>query len=480
MIKPHPVAQNPRFIGRHDETACLQKIDRTGEASIIVVHGRRRVGKTELIEQVFRDRNLLKFEGIQNLPEKKQIEHCTEELCRYVNDDLIKKLSIKNWKDFFEILARYVAEQKCTLYFEEIQWLADYRDDLIASLKYVWDNKFRHNKHLIIVLCGSSPSFVINHILKSKALYNRSQHEIPLKEFSLKETGEFLKKRSLREILDAYLLVGGIPEYLKWINRDSSVFLSLCKNSFVPGSFFSREFEKIFTSSLSERKGYKKIVEFLSKRRFATRNEIIKHIKSNSGGTPSELMADLELCGFVEKYTPYNLNDNSLLARYCIKDAYLQFYFKFIKQLGQNIENGDYTKDPTRAIDSDSLVKWQGFSFERFCRKNHRIIARILGFEAVRYRVGTFFNREIQSNNPGYQIDLVFERDDRVVTLCEIKYLTGKVTKEAIIAFERKISLFPRAPNKTINKVLIAPAGADKAVVDSGFFDRIIGIDDFF
>ena len=158
-----------------------------------------------------------------------------------------------------------------TVYLEELQWLANYESKMISELKYAWDNYFRHNENLILILCGSAPSFMLDYVVHSKALYNRSQYEFHLKEFNLFEVSLFLQERSNKEIMDAYLTVGGIPEYLKWISRESSVFLSLCKNSFSSGSFFLCAYERIFTSSLSKNKHYKAVIEILSKRKFATR-----------------------------------------------------------------------------------------------------------------------------------------------------------------------------------------------------------------
>jgi uncharacterized protein len=380
--------------------------------------------------------------------------------------------------NFFLLLANYLKTGKWTLYLEELQWLSNYESTLISELKYVWDNYFRYNPELIILLCGSSPSFMIDQVIHSKALYNRSQHEIHLKEFTISETKLFLKNRSVREIFDAYLTIGGIPEYLKWINKDSSVFLSLCKHSFTAGSFFSHEYEKIFTSSMASNKYYKKIIEILSKKKFVTRLELAKMLNINSGGSLSNVLLDLEKCGFINKYHPFNLKEGSVLTRYSISDNYLQYYFKFIKSLQKNIDNGDYNQNPQMAIKIDNYIKWLGFSFERFCRKFHGLIAKILGFSGVKYEHGVYFSRSTEKSNPGYQIDLIFNRADHVYTVCEIKYLQIKVSTNIIDEFEKKIALLPVKSNKTIHKVLICNMGAEKSLLNRAYFDNIITCDD--
>ncbi len=479
-MRSKDIIENSHFVGRQYEHSLLQKIARIVRASIVVIYGRRRIGKTELIEQTYRNRNIIKFEGIEGKPEKDQMAYILLQLSEYAQDPLIAKVQCTSWLEVFQILARYVEKGCWTLYFEEVQWLANYQDNFVSELKYIWDNNLRHNKELIVILCGSSPSFMLTHVVKSRALYNRSQYEIPLKPFDLQETREFLKKRSHREVLEAYLTVGGIPEYLNWVNKDSSVFLSLCKHSFTSGSFFLREYEKIFISNLATNKNYKKIVDFLSKKRFATRKELTQHLKTQSGGTLTSLLQDLEMCGFIKHYTPFYLESDSLLARYCIQDVYLQFYFKFISPIKQEIEHGDYNSNPTSAIKTDNYYKWLGFAFERFCRDNHRIFAKILGFHAVQYQSGVFFSKKTNEDEPGYQIDLIFDRADGVYTICEIKYVQAKVSSKVITDFERKLALFPNTKNKTIQKVLIASDGAEKGLIDRGYFDQIITLDDIF
>lgn len=480
-MHPLEIKENINFIGRAFEIGKLRTIATANEANIIVMYGRRRVGKTELLEQSFRLRNLLKFEGIEGLSEEKQFANVMQQWSVYTGDPILAKVVLNSWSEFFQLLAKHVAEGTWTIYLEETQWLANYKSTLISELKYVWDNYFRHNPNLIIIICGSSPSFMLDHVVHSKALYNRSQYEFHLKEFNLPETQVFLNSyvedkspKSTREILDAYLTVGGIPEYLKWLKKDSSVFLSLCQHSFVANSFFSMEYEKIFTSSLSNNKNYKEIVEILSQKRFETKEGLAKKLKIKPGGTLSQLLTDLEKCGLIAQYTPFNLSEKSLLVRYTIVDNYLQYYFKFIKPIAKHIQNGDYRQNPRAAIQMDSYLKWLGFAFERLIRKHHRVIATILGFSGIHYTSGVFFSRATNKVDRGFQIDLIFDRADHVYTICEIKYLQGKVDASVIQSFEQKLALFPNKNNKTIHRVLICNEGADDALKNQSYFDAVI------
>lgn len=474
------IEKNEEFIDRINEASRLIAIGKQSGAHIIVVYGRRRVGKTELLEQVFRDRHLIKFEGRDNISDSEQMQFVMQQLSVYAEQPLLAKISVASWVDVLIHIAELIKIGTYTLYFEELQWLANYKDDFVSALKYVWDNFFRHNKNLILILCGSSPSFMINHVINSSALYNRSQYEMPLREFNLIETKAMLHSQSFPEVLDAYLTVGGMPEYLKRLRYPNSIYLNLLTESFLPGAFFLHEYQRIFTSSLSDNKHYKKIIELLSKHKYLTRTQIMTHLKLHSGGMLSELLHDLEICGFIEKYAPYDKPENSLLTRYCIADAYLQYYFKFLKPSAKQIERGDFMSNPSQGLNMTNYQQWLGYAFERFCRKYQRQIATVLGFHGVKYRAGSFFSRQTQQNSPGFQIDLIFDRDDKVITICEIKYSKNRIGPKVIEEFAEKLELFPNLKNKTIQRVLITNQQKDERMEERAYFDRIIYIEDLF
>lgn len=477
VIKLH---QSFRFVGRKEELKYIADAANRGEAGILVIYGRRRVGKTELIEHVLHDRNLLKLEGIEDGDTQAQMIRILYQLSKALNDRHIAHMQFSTWLELFDFIASKISKGKWTLYLEEVQWLAEYKNELIPDLKYVWDNAFRHNPGLLIVLCGSSPSFMRNQVVHSKALYNRSIYELNLREFSLIEAQELLQGRSIREIMDAYLTVGGIPEYLKRIHQYSSLQIGICEESFKKDSYFSNEKKRIFISSFATNIHYQEIVDFLSQVKFAGKQEIEKFIHTKGGGNLTNVLRDLELCGFIERYVPYQAESSSNLARYCIGDSYLRFYFKFIAPLYDRIQQEDFNRTPLHALNKESYQKWLGLSFERFCRKHSQTIAAIIGFSAVRYKSGAFFNRKTIKEQSGYQIDLIFDRADHVLTICEIKYTQAKIGTEVIEEFENQLKLLPRSEKKTIEKVLISASGATDALIARAYFDRIITLEDIF
>lgn len=479
-MKEYQTPENKHFIGRKYEKEVLTEILAQPGSKILVVYGRRRVGKTELLEQTFRTRGLLKFEGREDRTQLQQMQFVMQQLATYAEEPLLARLIVEDWVEVLKEIAERTKKGCWTVYFEEVQWLSDYETDFVTALKYVWDNMFRHNEDLILILCGSSPSFMINSVIKSKALHNRSQYELPLKELNLIEAHAMLKNYSQNEAFDAYLTLGGIPEYLKHFNTKQSFYLTLCKRSFVPGALFASEYEKIFTSSLADNKHYRQIIAFLSRHKFATRTEILKHLKLRSGGALSTELSDLEICGFIDSYAPYNLSNGSRLIRYCITDAYMQFYFRFIEPQAKGIEQGDFRSNPLQALNMNAYQQWLGYAFERFCRKYHRQIAAILGFKGIKYRSGAYFSRRTVEEDPGYQIDLLFDRDDKVLTICEVKYSQTPISSKVIDEFERKLQALPNLDKKTIQKVLITNRGVDAALQRRAYFDVLIQLDDFF
>lgn len=472
--------QKTRFIGREDELKYVKDAAQLGEAAIIIVYGRRRVGKTELIEYAFHDRHLLKLEGVEDGDTQAQMARVLYQLSKAFNEPLINRMRFDTWLELFDFIASKIAVGKWTLYLEELQWLAEYKNELVSDLKYVWDNALRHNPNLLLILCGSSPSFMQNQVVHSKALYNRSIYELNLREFSLYEAQMLMENRSHREVMDAYLTVGGIPEYLKRINKHSSIQIGLCEESFKKDSYFSNEKNRIFISSFAMSKHYQEIVDYLSQVKFASKKDLEKALHVKSGGNLTTLLKDLEMCGFIERYLPYQVGSNSNLVRYCISDSYLQFYFKFISPLAEKIQQGDYHRSPLHALNTESYQKWLGLSFERFCRKHSLMIAKIIGFSAVRYKSGVFFDRMTSKEQSGYQIDLIFDRADHVLTICEIKYTQSKTGTEVIEEFEKKLSRIPDEKNKTIEKVLITASGVTDALHARAYFDRIITLEDIF
>ena len=497
-MKYHAVRKNPHFVGREPYWQRLREIDSRDEAAIIVVYGRRRVGKTELIEQFFRERPLLKFEGLQpdrslirrNDPAEKrrQMNECLVRLGRYLERPAeYRRMKIERWSDFFELLIPVVEKEPVVLYLEELQWLANYGDDLLSELKPWWDDILRHNTRLRIVISGSSPSFIVNQFLASSALYNRSNHMMKLEPFGLGEIQQFLGTAA-RETMLAAIAVEGIPEYLKQIKTAASVYIGLCEKSFRPGEFFRIEKDKVFVSSLSSNHLYEAAVDYLARQPSATRNELYRAVtggeRATPGGTFSAMLQELVELDFVERNMPITTAIKRAATtrkpaeprhtHYVIADEYLQFYYRFIDRHTADIDKGKYSRNPTQAISRQDFNKLMGFSFERWCRRNEYLIARQMRFaDVVEYAYGPWYDQG------SAQIDLMFIRKDSKLIVCEVKYnnestLTRQVIRDVQAKVDAFIAANPKYGRYTVETALITLEPAPEAVTREGYFTYLI------
>lgn len=479
---PFSVTRNPNFVGREFESLRLKQALDSHESSIIVVYGRRRVGKTELVEQTCIGRKILKFEGLEHQSVNKQKQAFLDQLAIYCQDPTVAKIRCQTWREVFVLLAKYVSTDSWVIYLEELQWMANGRVDLISDLKFAWDNYFRTNPKLKLILCGSSTSFMVKKVVLSRALHNRSLHELPVRPFSLRDTYRFLgHSYSKRSVLDAYLTLGGIPEYLKYIKKHSSPFLAILEESFVPGGFLVSEFDKVFVSTLGRENRYKAIVQHLAAVGYASRGDLAKFLGMEDGGSLTTLLQDLSTAGFIASQSPLQLCGvrGASSRQYWIKDPYIHFYSRFIKDELDAIRSGDFISKKHQALDTRLYQQFLGFSFERFCFDNHTLIAKALGFDAVRYRYGSLRVSKSASSR-GFQVDLIFERNDKVATICEIKYGDAVAGLEVADEFQRKLELIKLKRSFTINKVLISASGASDNLIKSGYFDRILTLEELF
>jgi AAA+ ATPase superfamily predicted ATPase len=461
-----------QFIGRENERDLLAKLYKRGKSAIVVVYGRRRVGKTALIHSAFADAPLFKFEGLEGQPPQAQRVEFLRQLAEYTKNPLLVKADAHTWSAVFSLLNKFIQRRRGVLYLEELQWMANYQSELVSAIKYYWDNYWQHNNKLLIVLCGSAPSFMKSEVLRSKALYNRSEIDLPLLPFSYSEARDFLGRRySLQESMDALLAVGAIPPYLEQLKEKGSVYHSLVHSASTKSAYFVNEYEKIFTSSLAKSPDYRRIIEALSKAAYLDRKQIQSRINRSGGGSLSNLLEDLEVSGFITSYTPVSKGPDSKLKRYALADPYIRLYHKFIKPKMKNILQGVYAKNPELVIPLDAYRQHLAYSFERWLLAQPGLLAKALGFARIQFSHGPYFSRQTQ----GTQIDLVYERADRVVSLIEVKYTTQPVGRKVIEEFERKLEIYP-THGRSIERILVSAAGVDESVTKAGYFDVVLDL----
>jgi uncharacterized protein len=466
------------FIGRKTEIESLASLDFSQKSKLTVVYGRRRVGKSTLIRKTFEKSKILIFEGLEGEPTSVQktefLSQCHQQL--KTNNKFPPPAQHSSWSDILIYLSKLINKKPTVILFDEFQWLASERKELVSHLKYVWDNFFLNKNRIHLILCGSVSSFLVKKVLKSKALYGRVDLEIHLEPLSYSEIKEgFLNKRSHRESLEAYMTVGGVPRYLELFNDKLSVLLNLQRLAFHPQGYLFCDFDKIFVSHFGKNPVYKKIILSLAKHNFLTRNQLITQGYETSGGRMTEYLEELLLADFIEKYQPLDRPITSKLCRYRLKDNYLKFYFKFLLPFQKKIKNSFFVKKPLNLNMHQPYRIWLGLAFEKFCYDNHELLANKLGFSAVDYQYGSWFRREEQQT--GCQIDLLFLRSDKVITLCEIKYQTRPIGLDVIQDVLKKIELLNYKKNYTVEPVLITASPPTNKLLQESFFSRILTVE---
>ena len=471
-----------KFIGRKRELKKLREwLTEWNRPFLSVIYGRRRVGKTRLVNEAFKDSPFLSFEGLEGQSSTEQKKAFLLRLARQSGNQFYEKIEGASWIEILTLLSDFIKDKygkkPVAILFDEFQWMASGRTKLVSALKFVWDNYFQKQNLVHLVLCGSICSFLVKKVLRSKALHGRVDLEINLKPLRVTEIKEvFIPKRSLKEVLELYMVLGGIPRYLEMVKKNRSTANNLSQLAFSPNGFLVDEFDRIFASHFGSNPAYEAIVSFLSTGRGFNTKSISQGCSIAKGGRLSTYLDELELAGFIESYVPVNKPEAARLTRWRLADPYLRFYFKFILPNKRAIARSTRELGYGKIVSGQQYAIWRGLAFEHLCRYHHEEIARALGFSAVRYNSGAWFGR----GENGAQIDLLFHRADSVVTLCELKFQDRPIGCQVVKDVERKISVLPNPNNWTIERVLLTSSAPSKALIEADYFHRVLTVDEVF
>jgi hypothetical protein len=464
------------FIGRDEELNELDRLYRAKAANLLVMYGRRRVGKSVLIEKFMEGKISLQFEGLENVHTKGQIEKFVADLAKQINDPLLKNIKVTNWLPLLDYLTEYFSKQssKSILFLDEFQWLASNQSKLVSLIKNYWD-KFWKKQNVMLILCGSVSSFMVKRVIKSKALYGRINYELCLQPFSPKEVVKLLDhKRDASEIFLYNLILGGIPKYLQEIDLDQSFEQNMNRLFFLKNSLFANEYERIFYSQFKEHKTYENIAKLLKNTPLSLQ-QLSDKTKIPSGGGLRFYLQNLEYTNFITSYVPYNKNLNSKLMKYKLTDEYLRFYYKYIEPNLRLIRENQ-RRDLFSQIVKPVWNPWLGFAFENFCMKNAYYLAEIMGFANQVLHWGPLFNRD----DTGFQVDLIYLRQDNVITLCEMKFHSKPIGVSVIKEVEYKCKLLTVPRGYTIERALITRFGVDSSLQELNYFHHVVEIKDLF
>lgn len=466
------------FVGREHELGLLNDRYRSEKSELVVIYGRRRIGKSSLVERFLEEKPVsLRFEGIEGENTVEQIRHFTEDLRRQTGAPILESVTFRDWEHVFSFLTEWLLEKqragtKTILFFDELPWMAAGRSRLVSLLKYFWDNHWK-SRSVMLVLCGSVTSFMVKKVLQSKALYGRITSQILLRGLTPRDASLLFRSRRSREEILKYLLVfGGVPKYLEEIRLDRSFAQNMNRLCFSEDSPLAREVDRIFYSQFRESRQYVRIVQTL-RNGASTLKELGRQLQISSGGGLRQYVRNLEDAEIVRAFIPFGRGPRSKFRRYSLLDEYLHFYFRYVEPNRQTITESRSSK-LFELLTSSSFDTWLGFAFERFCIKHSHRLAEIMGFAADVLIAAPYFERD----DTGFQIDLLFQRADNVLTVCEIKHHDRPVTTKVIPELERKCGALPVPRGYTCEKALISVHGADKALLDSGYFHHHVTLSD--
>ena len=439
------------LIGRRFERAILANALISDRPELIAVYGRRRVGKTYLIRNVYKDHIRFEFSGVNKASLKQQLKNF--HLLLSAKDPRLKRPS--DWIEAFYQLGRYCdrlrSKKKKVIFIDEFPWVDTRRSGFLSAFDNFWNSYASKRNDLVVVICGSAASYMINNIIKSKGgLHNRITEKIQLAPFDLCETEQLLKRNRVNlsryDIIQVYMALGGVPHYLERILPGESVAQAIDRLCFRKNGFLRTEFSNVFASLFDQFDNHEGIIRALAAiRKGLTRGQVLKKSKIRSGGTLTKTLRELEESGFIENYTPYQGTKNSV---YRLTDEYSMFYIKYIentKPTGTGVWMKMYGQGAYKI--------WSGFSFETICMKHVDQIKEGLKIAGIYSTHSSWIDKSTQN---GTQIDLLIDRDDNVINLCEMKFYNTKypIDKRYANEIARRVNAFS-ARSKTRKSVFV-------------------------
>lgn len=426
-------------IGRKNEVDILLDALNSNKSELIAVFGRRRIGKTFLIRNVYSKNTVFDISGILNISLKQQFENF--HLTLQSKGQSQKKP--KSWIEAFHQLGNYVdslrSKKKKVIFIDEFPWFDSRKSKFLPAFENFWNSYVSKRNDLVVVICGSAASYMTKKIIRNKGgLHNRLTYNIRLEPFNLNETEQLLKQNKVKltryDILLLYMAMGGVPYYLEKVKPGESVPQTIDRLCFSKDGLLREEFNNVFASLFEKHEAHETVIRTLvSVRKGMTRNEILAKSKLNSGGGLTRTLTELEESGFIEKYTPYKGRKDSL---YRLADEYSMFYLRFIENTKPST-SGVWNKLYNQA----TFKIWAGFTFETVCMKHIDQITEALKISGIYSETGNWIDK---SSDKGAQIDLLIDRADNVINLCEIKFYNAEFTidKKYTTELRNKISVF--------------------------------------
>ncbi len=451
------------LIGREQEKQELLDALASDYSEFIAVYGRRRVGKTYLIRETFNYKFTFQHTGMANTTSKNLLISFRDSLLEQ-GAKRVPKLS--NWLEAFSELKRFLnasSDERKVVFIDELPWLDTPKSDFLSALEHFWNGWATSRKDIVLIVCGSATSWIVEKIINNHGgLHNRLTKRIKLNPFTLKECESFIESKHLSmsryQIVEAYMVMGGIPYYWSFLKKGLSVAQNIDRMFFQESGELHSEFDMLYASLFRNPEGYIKIVTALGEKKVGMiRKEIIDTTKIADSGTLTRMLKELEWCGFIRKYN--NVGKSMREAIYQLIDNYTLFYFQFVRM--NNLMDEHFW---TSSQNSPIYHTWSGLAFERICLQHVPAIKKALGISGVLTNVYSWKQKtDDATGTSGVQIDLLIDRNDQVINLCEMKFSKAEytITKDYEMALRRKLETFRIGTNcrKAIHLTMVTTYG---------------------
>ena len=470
------------IIGREREQRLLTNLLESDQSQFVAVYGRRRVGKTYLVRETFKYQFAFQHIGIQDGDKRRQLDEFALSLQK-AGCQNIKKL--KDWFEAFHALEDFLAalpDGKKIVFMDELPWMDTQKSGFVSALGYFWNSWATMRTDIVLIVCGSATSWIISNIVMNHGgLHNRLTRQIYLRPFTLHECELYVKSRELvmtrQQILETYMIFGGIPYYWTFLERGLSQAQNIDNIFFCDNAPLRNEFDALYASLFKNPMPYIQVISTLCQKKAGmTRSEIVSALGKKTGGTITAILKDLEQCDFIRSYN--SIGKNTKDTMYQLIDCFTLFYFKYIKDNRRRDANFWL-----RTIGKQGYSAWCGLAFERVCFLHTEQIKKALGISGVLCNVCSWSYRPKDTDETGVQIDMVIERDDGVINLCEIKFSNDRyeITKQYDEKLRRRATIFMSKTrlNKAVSTVMITTHG----LVKNAYAGDIVGqveMDDLF
>ncbi|MEO6978017.1 MAG: ATP-binding protein, partial [Mucilaginibacter sp.] len=444
-------------IGRTEEKALLQKIEKSGEPELLAIYGRRRIGKTYLIRNGFSQRLAFEFSGTHNATLNQELESFSLALTNVGGGLQLAKPN--SWIQAFQMLIQYltplIIKERKVIFFDEFPWINTPRSGFLPAFENFWNSWASKKDNLVVVICGSAASWMIKKVINNRGgLHNRVTRRIRLLPFTVAETAQYLKARKIKldkyQVLQIYTAIGGIPQYLKEIEPGHSAAQVIDKLCFTKDGLLNDEFKNLYYSLFDSAENHIEIIRALAQKgKGLTRTEIIETCKLTSGGYTTQLLDELKESGFITPYIPFGKTSKDSI--YKLTDEYSLFYIRFMENT-RAIGPGTWQMFSTNA----SWKSWSGIAFESICMKHIDQIKNAIGIKNVYSEVSAWRHQPKAGNEQGTQIDILINRADKCINICEIKFASDafEVTKSYAKELDSKLKIF-QAQTKTKKALFI-------------------------